>query len=285
MNDTAAEARYEIIVEDMECPRPDGSVMLIRVARPKGRGPFPAVIDVHGGAWVLHDRNHNARIDDALAADGIVVASPEFRKPPEGVYPVSVADVHLATRWLKHNAAALGSSPERVGVIGTSSGGHQAMLSVLRPDDQHYAGLALAGAPDVDATVKFAIACWSVLDPLARYRKALALKQENLLAGHAGFFLNDEAMMADGNPQLIMERGEQTHLPPLLVVHGTADDNLPPDMSARFVQAYRAAGGDATLRNFEGQQHAFVTRTPDHPDSHQAVREVADFIKAQAGVR
>ena len=281
--DDAAATCHEIAVEDMECPRPDGSIMLIRVARPKGRGPFPAVLDVHGGAWILHDRNHNARIDDALAADGIVVASPEFRKPPQGVYPVAIADINLATRWLKQNAAALGSSADRVGVMGTSSGGHQAMLSVLRHGDPRYAGLALRGAPKVDATVKFAIACWSVLDPLARYRKARELKQENLLAGHAGFFLNDEAMMADGNPQLILERGEHTHLPPLLVIHGAADDNLTPDMSERFVRAYRARGGDVTFRNFEGQQHAFVTRTPDHPDSQEAVALIARYIKAQAG--
>ena len=73
-----------------------GSVMLVRIARPKARGAFPAVVDVHGGAWILNDRNQNATFDDALATRGIVVAAPEFRKPPEGAYPVSIADIRRA---------------------------------------------------------------------------------------------------------------------------------------------------------------------------------------------
>ena len=282
MNDTAAEARYEIVVEDMGCPRPDGSVMLIRVARPKGRGPFPAVIDVHGGAWVLHDRNHNARIDDALAADGIVVASPEFRKPPEGVYPVSIADIHLGIRWLKARAAALGSRPDLVGGMGTSSGGHQLMLSALRPADPHYGALALREAPMLDATLRFAISCWGVVDPLARFRMVQQRQVKDLLDAHAAYW-PDEAAMEEGNPQLILERRAFTSLPPLLIVQGTKDDNLTDDMADRFAAAYRSAGGDATLRTFEGQQHAFIIREPDSSHSKEALRLIADFITAQAG--
>jgi acetyl esterase len=285
MSDTAVEARYEIDITDMECPRPDGSIMLMRVARPKGPGPFPAVVDVHGGAWILHDRNFNARIDDALAASGIVVAAPEFRKPPEGAYPVSIADNHLAIRWLKQNAQAFGSRADLVGGLGTSSGGHQLMLCALRPSDPRYAALALSGASGIDATLRFAIACWSVLDPLTRYHNAKRNQQQNLLAGHAGYWNNDEAAMADGNPQLILERDEHTSLPPLLIVQGTKDDNLTPDMADRFAQAYRAAGGDVTLREFEGQQHAFVTRAPDGPDSQAAIRVMIDYIKGRSGLR
>lgn len=285
MQDAAVKDRYEITVADMECPRPDGTVMLVRVARPKGRGPFPAAVDVHGGAWILHDRNQNARLDDGLAASGIVVATPEFRKPPEGSYPVSIADNHLAIRWLKANAETLGSRADLVGGIGTSSGGHQLMLCALRPSDPRYAALALREAPAADATLRFAVACWSVLDPLARYRNAQQKQQQNLLAGHAGYWNSDEAAMADGNPQLILERGGFTSLPPLLIVQGTNDDNLTPDMADRFAQAYLAAGGEVTLRKFEGQQHSFVMREPDAPHSQEAIAAIAAYIRAQVKPR
>src|SRR5689334_6360997 len=106
---------YDIDVSDMECTRSDGSVMLIRVTRPKGDGPFPAIVDIHGGGWVVGDRKQNALIDDYLAARGIIVAAPEFRMPPAGAFPVSITDIHLAVRWLKANAAALSSRPELVG--------------------------------------------------------------------------------------------------------------------------------------------------------------------------
>ena len=188
--------------------------MALRIARPKGVGPFPAAIDIHGGGWVLHDRHRNAYIDDTLAAAGIVVAAPEFRMPPEGVYPVSIADNHLAIRWLKQNAAAFGGRPDLVGAIGTSSGGHQLMLCALRPDDARYGALALPGAAH-DATLRFAVACWSVFDPLARYRMVREKQVKHLLDAHAKYW-KDEAEMAEGNPQLILERGAFTALLPLL---------------------------------------------------------------------
>ena len=280
MQDAIREARYDVIVEERECPRPDGSTMALRIARPKGEGPFPAAIDIHGGGWVLHDRHRNAYIDDTLAAAGIVVAAPEFRMPPQGVYPVSIADNHLAIRWLKANAAVLGSRPDLVGAIGTSSGGHQLMLCALCPDDPRYSALALPGAPH-DATLAFAVACWSVFDPLARYAMVRERGVTHLLAAHAAYWA-DEAAMAEGNPQLIVERDAFTALPPLLVIQGTRDDNLTDDMADRFVAAYRAAGGDATLKTYDGKPHAFVILEPGTPESEDAIATMARFIRARA---
>src|SRR6185295_8468813 len=97
--------------------------------------------------WVMGDRRMNALIDDTLAANGIIAAAPEFRMPPLGRYPTSIADIHLGLRWLKANAGKLGSRPELVGGLGTSSGGHQLLECVLRPDDPRYRALALQDAP------------------------------------------------------------------------------------------------------------------------------------------
>jgi acetyl esterase/lipase len=272
---------FEIDVRDMECARPDGSTMLIRVARPKGVGPFPAIVDIHGGGWVMGDRKQNALIDDYLASHGIVVAAPEFRMPPAGAYPVSISDVHLATRWLKANAAALGSKPDLVGGLGTSSGGHQLLLSMLRPDDSRFSALVTPQTQAFDATLAYVIAAWPVADPLRRFRMAQEKQIKNLLDAHAAYWPS-EAAMAEGNPQLLLERGEHGTLPPLLVIQGTNDDNLPRDMASNFTAAYRNAGGHATLQEFEGQPHTFVTRNPDADASKQALKLMAEFILAQA---
>lgn len=274
---------YEITVTDHECPRPDGSTMLIRVARPQGDGPFPAVIDVHGGGWVSGDRKQNALIDDTLAENGIVAAAPEFRMPPDHKYPVSIADVHLATRWLKANAASLGSKPELVGGIGSSSGGHQLLTMMLAPDDPRYAALTLEQSPEADATLAFAIACWPVADPLRRLKMAQERDNKNLLVAHAAYW-PDEAAMAEGNPQLMLERGQFSRLPPMLVLQGTNDDNLPPDMASKLVSAYRKAGGDATLNMFEGQVHAFIIRDPKSDATTQALEAMVNFIHAKAKI-
>lgn len=272
---------FDVDVSDMECVRPDGSVMLLRIARPKGDGPFPAIVDIHGGGWVMGDRNQNALIDDHLAARGILVAAPEFRMPPGGAYPLSIADVHLAIRWLKANAAALGSRPDLVGGLGTSSGGHQLLTSMLRPEDARFAALVTSQTADFDGTLAYVIAAWPVADPLRRFRMAQERQIKNLLDAHAAYWPSETAM-AEGNPQLLLERGEHGKLPPLLVIQGTNDDNLPRDMASNFTEAYRRAGGVATLHEFEGQPHTFVTRSPDSEASKQALKLMAEFVLAQA---
>jgi acetyl esterase/lipase len=281
MNAILSEATHQTTVEDCECPRPDGTTMLVRVAHPRGPGPFPAVIDVHGGGWVMGDRKQNAVIDDTLAARGIVAAAPEFRMPPEGRYPTSIADVNLATRWLKANAGRFNSRRELVGGLGTSSGAHQLLLSVLRPGDPCYAALALTQDNKVDASLAYTVACWPVADPLRRFHMARERQIKNLLDAHAAYW-SGEAEMDDGNPQRIVERGEFTSLPPLLVIQGTRDDNLPADMATRFVSAYVKAGGRAMLKEFADQPHTFITRDPASAASRQALAEIVDFIKARA---
>src|ERR1044071_2516264 len=95
----------EIDVRDVEYQKLDGKPWLLRIYQPKGSGPFPTVLDVHGGAWDNGDRTNNEGIDRALAGHGIVVAAVDFRQPPEAGYPASLCDVNLATRWMKAHAA------------------------------------------------------------------------------------------------------------------------------------------------------------------------------------
>src|SRR3984893_14381849 len=120
-----AEARHDISIEDVEYQRQAGRALLARLYRPGGAGPFPAVVQVHGGAWTSKDRTDNDFISRAFAESGILVASLDFRMPPEAPYPASLADVNLGIRWLKARARTYGSRPDWVGVFGPSSGGHQ----------------------------------------------------------------------------------------------------------------------------------------------------------------
>jgi dipeptidyl aminopeptidase/acylaminoacyl peptidase len=84
--------------------------------------------------------------------------------------------------------------------------------------------------------------------------------------------------MAEANPQLILERGEQASLPSLLVLQGNKDDNVTPDMAQRFVATYRAAGGKAVLETFDDQPHTFVTKYPTSAASLKAIDIVRRFV-------
>src|SRR6202047_5111615 len=94
-DEVAVEARYQIEIRDLEYQRCDGEPMLARLYRPIGPGPFPALVEVHGGAWASGDRLNNAPLDEALAKSGIVVLAIDFRMPPAHRYPASIADGNL----------------------------------------------------------------------------------------------------------------------------------------------------------------------------------------------
>ena len=272
--------KYEVIAEDLEYGRVGDTPLLARFYRPRGVTGFASVVDVHGGAWVANDRTQNAAIDQAVAAAGTAVLALDFRLAAVAPYPASIADINLGIRWLKANVARLGGDPARVGGLGTSSGGHQLWLNVLRPHDPRYAAMKLAGADNVDASLNFVVVCWPISDPVARYKMARETGNERLVKNHDAFFLT-EAAMAEANPQTILESGEVRNLPPALLIQGTADANVTPDMADHFVAAYTKAGGRITLRKFEGQPHTFIGQNPTSAASIEALGVITDFIRKQ----
>ena len=238
--------------------RSDGArSWLAMVYQPQGDGPFPALLDIHGGAWNNGVRTDNPAIAEGLAASGVVVVSIDFRMGGEDPYPSSLADINYATRWLKQHAADFHADPATVGGLGVSSGGHLILLSAMRPTDPRYAALPLAGAADLDATLTYAISCWGVLDPYGRYRMAESRGNTNLMANHERYFLNNETMQ-EANLLHILQSGESVELPPALLIQGTADEGVPQGMVERAAELYRAAGGEVELALFPGMPHGLA---------------------------
>jgi len=271
---------YDVVAEDIEYGNVDGTPLIARLYRPRGVTGFASMVNVHGGAWVANDRLQMAVINQAIAASGTAVLALDFRMPPVAIYPASIADINLGIRWLKANIARWGGDGRRVGGIAGSSGGHQLWLNVFRPSDPRYAALKLAGADDVDASLDFVVVCWPISDPVARYKMARETGNERLVKNHDAYFPT-EAAMAEANPQTILERGEAKNLPPALLIQGTADNNVTPDMPDRFVAAYTRAGGKITLRKFEGEPHTFIVLNPTSPASVEAIGLIVDFVRAQ----
>ncbi|MGY9055416.1 MAG: alpha/beta hydrolase [Alphaproteobacteria bacterium] len=271
---------FEIDIEDIQYASPDGVPLLARLYRPRGEGPFPGVVEVHGGAWTKNDRLTNADIHVPLAKSGVVVMAIDFRMPPDAIYPVPITDINLAVRWLKANAASLSVAPEMVGMLGTSSGGHQAMLAAMRPTDSRYMAQDLPGGASADASVAYIALCWPVVDPYARYHMVIEQGNEGLVEAHRAYW-PDMAAMDEGSPQRMLVRGEAVQMPPTLLIQGTLDDNLGPDMAGRFTAAYRAAGGDIQLEEFPGAPHAFISKDPGAEIAQRAIGLIVDFVARQ----
>src|SRR5438445_2112269 len=134
---------YEIDVQDIEYLRHGDKPLLARLFKPRGTGPFPLMVELHGGAWCRGDRLGDTAINEPLAKSGVVVAALDFRMPPDAAYPGSLVDISYGIRWLKSRATAMRSRPDLVGIIGASSGAHQAMLLAMKPRDPKYAALPL----------------------------------------------------------------------------------------------------------------------------------------------
>lgn len=210
-------ATFDVTTEDVEYRRHEGGPLLARLYLPQGAGPFPLLAEVHGGAWCRGDRLDEDRLNQALARRGIAVAALDFRMPPQAGYPASIADVNYGVRWLKSRAPQWRIRPEMVGLMGLSSGAHQAVLAAMRPRDPRYAALPVTGAAaGIDARAAFVVMCWPVIDPLGRYHYALELQAsgrpypeaiDRVIPDHLKYWGGEEEM-AEGSPVLALERGE-----------------------------------------------------------------------------
>lgn len=245
-----------ITVSEVTYLETDGQSARALIYRPKGEGPFPAIVCVHGGAWVSGDRFATAGFAEHIAEKGIVVMAIDTRLAPANPYPASVADINYATRWIKFHCESYFIDPARVGGLGISSGGQLLVLSAMRFDDPRYSDLALQtpGTPP-DAKMAFVITCSGVLDPLGRYRMAEKSGNMAILLCHRAFF-GDEKTMEESSPLLILQRGEKTALPDALFFQGEADPRLPADTAENMASVWEAAGGKATAIVYQGAGHS-----------------------------
>jgi acetyl esterase len=275
-------------VFDESYARHGGRYLQIRIYVPRGAGPFPTLLSVHGGAWIAGARDTNASLDRAVAARGFLVMAPDFRQPPLAQYPTSIADVNLAARWARVNAPRWRGRADRLGGLGTSSGAHQLLLNALRPADPRYSALPLerSSALTPGPVLDYLALCWPIVDPLERYRWARRNGLRKLVAAHEQYWGNERAM-TEGGPQQILDasRPDPGALPDLLVVQGSADENIPAGATERFIESYAAAGGKADLQIYAGMPHGFITRDVRQPDSVAAVDLIAGFAARQSGER
>lgn len=283
----------EFDVDDVEYLRHRDKPLLARVFKPRGAGPFPALVECHGGAWCMSDRTTERQRHQFMASHGIVSIALDFRSGNEDPYPASVQDINYAVRWAKLNAHALKSRPDLVGLSGQSSGGHLAMLVAMRPHDPRYAEIPMpAGSPAHDASVRCVIMSWPVINPLSRYRHAKRAQTganppewpKSIIARQDSYW-RSEAAMAEGNPLLALERGENLLTPPAIWFQGRGDNlhdykdvesNFDGNEPQRFFANYRNAGGAIALEYIDMDRQA--GSSPDLSKSGDMFGRMVEFV-------
>ena len=114
--------------------------MHVDLFRPKRKGKFPALIIVHGGAWITGHHTMENPLAIALAKLGYVTLTVEHRLSNEKKYPAQIHDLKASVRWLRANAKKFGIDEKRIGAVGGSSGGHLVALLGATNETPKYEG-------------------------------------------------------------------------------------------------------------------------------------------------
>ena len=248
MTTLTTDIRHDIVIEDVEYQRQGGRAMLARLYRPGGAGPFPAVLQVHGGAWVNKDRTDNDFIAKALAESGIVVASIDFRMPPEALS--RLAGRYQPRRTLAqgqrghHTAAPIGSAASALRAAGIRCCSRLCGRRILATGRCRCRGAA------VDARLAFVISGWGVLDPLLRYELAKKAGNAELLENHHSFW-GDAAAMEEGNPPRCSSAARRSSCRRLWSSAATSDEWVPVELMRKFAADCQKAGGQVELQLYE----------------------------------
>jgi acetyl esterase/lipase len=233
--------------------------LVMDLVLPPTTGPAPVVVWLHGGGWFTGDRHLAPDLTRWFAARGFAMASIEYRLSGRALFPAQLHDVRAAVRHLRRHAAALGVDADRIGLWGSSAGGHLAALAGVTghlpvlpgeqvgPEDPHAGVQAVAegyGPVDLAAVVAAAV------DAPAHLSGANA-PEARLLGG-----------LPAQRPDLARAASPLTHVgpaaPPFQIAHGTADVLVRHDQSVLLHEALAAAGVETTLYLLEGYRHGFL---------------------------
>jgi acetyl esterase/lipase len=239
---------FHELTEDVVYAEVDGFSLRYDHYRPrKVDGPAPAVVVVHGGAWIHGDPSQAAGNALHFARRGIATVSLSYRLAPEHRFPAPVDDVRRGLRHVRAHAAELGIDPDRIALLGFSAGAH---LTLMAHVARRLPELASPGPPDVPEDVRAIMLHYGPYD-LSRARPFPdGIDPAGELLGPRR---NDPAWV-----QLASPVRHAAHVSaPVLLIHGTADTIVSYRESLRMRDALTAAGKPVTLLVLEGAPHAF----------------------------
>jgi len=277
--------QYDVEEKDFVYAVVDGIELRARSYRPIKTGILPAAVEVHGGAWNFYDRTAGELYNKALASSGLYVLAVDFRQGPDHQHPLGSRDASSGVRYLKTHASQLSVDANKIGLIGSSSGGHLALLAGLKPNAKMHlgtpiisSGLTTINVDSVDASVDYVIALWPVSDPEYRYRYAKEIKRNQLVKAHDNYFTS-VAAMKDASVQRILsdEIGpNKQDLPAVLVVQPGEDGNIPRPMTFSLLTALQNSGVATDYIFYPEMPHAFAHRASESTDD--CIRAMRDYI-------
>ena len=254
---------------------------------PQGPGKFPLVIAVHGGGWRLANLDNYRTLGPWLAGHGYVVLAVTHRlsKPAEKVYPEAVQDVRAAVQFVKAKAAELKADPERIALMGDSSGGHLAALVALAGEHALFReGNAADPHGRISTTVKACVPIYAVLDLARQWRRdQISRPRDQIVEKFLGASLiDDRRIYFDASPlSYVSSKNNGTAF---LLAWGTEDDVVDhKEQSEAFLEALKQAGHYVRSVVVAGAPHFWIGDPIDEPGSHSGffAQRLLRFLQAR----
>ncbi len=215
----------------------------------------PAVVLVHGGGWSSGDQYKFTKMGFMLAEEGYVVMLPTYRLIKDAAFPACVEDFKNSVRWLRGNAEKYRVDTGKIGAYGNSAGGTIALTAALTNGKQEFEGDG--SHLDQSSDLQAVVGSGTVGDMLhASHSRAAKTAYLNLAKGTERNTSDTEAgkVMKSASPSSYISRD----VPPLLLVHGTADTIVIIDSTDEFVEEMKKVNADITYLRYEGAGHSVM---------------------------
>jgi acetyl esterase/lipase len=243
-----------------------------------GTAPHPVAVFVHGGGWEHGNAGPSNRlspVESGLVGQGFVVGSVNYRLGPQYVWPAQIEDVKCAIRYLRANAAAYGIDTSRVGVWGSSAGGHLvSMLGTAGPSAGYDVGQYL----DQSSAVQAVVDEWGPADLTASGWGSAASTVITQVFGVAPG--EPSSALRAASPVTYVARND----PPFLIIQGAADTTVPASQSQELAAALHSAGVPETLVMVQNAGHSLKPAGGALVPSLSEVNQmIVDFFTKQLG--
>ena len=222
---------------------------------------LPAIVLIHGGGWYSGEKGGPKTFGmlAAFAKAGYIALSIGYRLSDEAPFPAAVEDCQEAVRWLRAHAPRYGVDTDRIGAMGASAGGHlSAMLAVTRTTD----GFANSRRfPHQSCAIQAAVPVCAPFDLRVPLSNDPALKDDPAVVQFLGGTVTEKPRTARRASPIAYVRND---LPPMLIIHGAADERVLPSQSTAMAQALKYAGAPHELILVKNGSHGMgIARQED----------------------
>lgn len=235
----------------LEYAAPGGEALKLDLFRPReASGPLPAVVMIHGGAFVRGDRQATHWLGVALAQEGYAAAAVQYRLAPKHPFPACVRDVKAAVRWLRANRDRYRIAADRIGAIGSSAGGHLALFLALTPGVRFFE--TEGGNFEQPSDVTCAVSYFGPTDFTRIQGKSKS--EEALIPFLGGPIETHRRRYIESSPLFWATPAAA----PILLIQGTRDDRVPYEQAIWLAARLHEVGSEPELLLLEGAGHGFT---------------------------